>query len=75
MRHGTRPGYDKYGCRCAECTAAERAHRRKCMPGGQAKTEAGDPAVPHGTPGGYFNWGCRCDECRAAQYEARKVGA
>lgn len=29
MTHGTRSGYAKYGCRCTDCTAAQRARMRE----------------------------------------------
>lgn len=29
MTHGTVSGYAKYGCRCPECTAAQRARMRE----------------------------------------------
>jgi hypothetical protein len=29
MTHGTRSGYAKYGCRCPDCTAAQRARMRE----------------------------------------------
>jgi hypothetical protein len=59
-RHGTLGGYDHYGCRCGECSEAERAWRRAHRAG-----------EPHGTPGRY-QAGCRCEPCRRA--ESQYVG-
>ena len=54
--HGTRNGYDHYGCRCNRCVAAHLAAYEDYI----ART-----TVRHGTTQGYRHH-CRCRACRAA---------
>lgn len=55
MTHGTRSGYAKYGCRCPECTAAQRTRMREyrkrrmaAIPSGQGATSTGTTQVAPG---------------------------
>jgi hypothetical protein len=60
---GTGAAYSNYGCRCVECTEANRARaeRRRA----QRKRE-GPAKDAHGTLSTYANWSCRCVWCRRA---------
>lgn len=60
---GTGSAYSNYGCRCEECTEANRARaeRRRA----QRKRE-GPAKDAHGTLSTYANWSCRCVWCRRA---------
>lgn len=65
MTHG-RTGYDRHGCRCEVCTAANTEHVRRVRERRKARLLASpapesDPG--HGTIGGY-DAGCRCEACR-----------
>lgn len=66
--HGTRNGYNHYGCRCEACTNATKQHARDR----KAKVKPEDTPV-HGTRNGYTNYGCRCDECKKAGAAANKA--
>lgn len=64
MTHG-RSGYDKHGCRCALCRAANTAHVARVRAARLLRLRANP--VPehddgHGTQGGY-DAGCRCEAC------------
>jgi hypothetical protein len=64
VRHGgTGSAYSNYGCRCVECTEANRARaeRRRA----ERKSE-GAPGHAHGSRSTYSNWSCRCGRCRSA---------
>ena len=63
-RHGTRNGYDHYGCRCGLCTNAAVEAVRKSRSLKKDGLPPGDPR--HGTANGYENKGCRCDACKEA---------
>jgi hypothetical protein len=79
-RHGTRNGYQYYGCRCEDCRGANRDHGRaeylKHHPG--ARSYRTPPLVEtpddprHGTANGYVNHGCRCQPCRDANAAAMR---
>ena len=60
---GSGSAYANYGCRCAECTAANTAciTRRK-------KARRPEDANPksHGKVQTYSNWNCRCAPCTDA---------
>lgn len=63
--HGTRAGYEKHRCRCAECRTANAEHVRRVRANRKARLAASpspesDPG--HGTQGGY-DAGCRCEAC------------
>jgi hypothetical protein len=61
-RHGTTNGYSNFGCRCAQCTEANRLAQAAY----KARLRAeGRVLGAHGTDSCYDS-GCRCDECRAA---------
>lgn len=57
-QHGTRNGYDHYGCRCRPCVAAHNAARDEHL----ERT-----SYRHGTYSAYASRGCRCRLCRAAK--------
>lgn len=57
--HGLSATYNNAGCRCGECTEANRLRQQRFL----ARPFAD---VPHGTVSGYFNWGCRCGKCKPA---------
>ncbi len=67
---GTGSAYSNYGCRCEECTEANRtrAERRRA----QRKRE-GPAKDAHGTLSTYNNWSCRCVWCRRAAAVATAV--
>ena len=60
--HGLPSSYIKYGCRCADCTKANRDRVR-----GQRERRFAAPKNPddprHGKPTFYSNYGCRCEAC------------
>ena len=62
---GSGNGYNNYGCRCPECTAAntENQRRRREKRGGRGVVP---PGVQHGKYTTYVNYGCRCKACRLA---------
>ena len=62
--HGTRSGYAHHGCRCGDCTKAQRAYMARYTARLQRRLSETD--VPHGSWSTYNNWGCRCDACKAA---------
>ena len=68
VRHGgAGTAYANYGCRCEECTEANRRRigRRRAERMAQVR-ESGLPAsVEHGLSA-YTNWGCRCEICSEA---------
>ena len=59
--HGTRSKYNA-GCRCDECTTANRE-------AGRALRRRGGPPPSHGLSG-YVNYSCRCEICTRANTEA-----
>lgn len=61
--HGTRSGYNSRGCRCVECTEANRLHKRHLR---QQRASRPTPDHVHGTANGYSNYLCRCDRCTEA---------
>lgn len=70
VTHGTRSRYRK-GCRCEECTVANREYMRRF----RARAQLRPDDWAHGLASTYSNFGCRCDACREAglqeQREAR----
>lgn len=72
--HG-RTGYDKHGCRCSICRAANTLHCAKVRARRLARMRADEQHASHGTDNGY-NAGCRCEACRMARHVryAREVG-
>ena len=71
MNHGgDGTAYSNYGCRCDECTEANRvrtARRRN-----ERRAEAKDPDDPrHGMYSFYANHGCRCDKCGGQPMQKR----
>lgn len=67
IRHG-RTGYVHHGCRCPECTGAQRVYQRTLRARYRATALApNDPR--HGTNNGYQNHGCRCAPCAEAGCE------
>jgi hypothetical protein len=64
VSHGGKgSAYSNYGCRCDECTEANRvrAERRRAERKGE-----GPPRDAHGSRSTYSNWSCRCGKCRSA---------
>lgn len=61
---GSGNAYASYGCRCAECKAAntKRAARRR------SERDSMSGQFEHGRSG-YVNWSCRCDVCSLAHKE------
>lgn len=49
MTHGTATGYAYHGCRCAECTAAQRARMREYRKPRTHAVPTGEPATNRGT--------------------------
>lgn len=68
LPHGTVGGYDNYGCRCLECTAAKAAAMREYRAQRASFVVNGvHPTAPHGTDTGYDTYRCRCEPCRQAK--------
>lgn len=70
--HGGSGGGYIRGCRCEECTEANRLrckaqyeHRKKLL-------ARNHDVVEHGQDSTYTNWGCRCDPCTVAHSERMK---
>ena len=76
---GAGTSYTHYGCRCEDCTEANR--KRVARRSAERNLEPKDPNDPrHGTISFYNNHGCRCDRCKAensrvckSYYESRKA--
>lgn len=66
FRHG-RTGYDKHGCRCAICRAANTLHCAKVRARRLARMRDDEQHASHGTDNGY-NAGCRCEACRMTKH-------
>lgn len=66
VKHGgAGTSYVHYGCRCLECTEANRARHVR---GHESRHSREIPeTVKHGKAGTYVNWGCRCEPCTKAQ--------
>ena len=69
--HGTRTGYNNYGCRCDACKKAHREYMRKRYQVWRLlhPLPPKPPPKPHGTEARY-NKGCRCTLCRRAHADA-----
>lgn len=65
--HGTRHAYERRGCRCCQCCAANRAATREYRR--RPKTW---PAWAHGRAPTYAS-GCRCALCRGANAAAKRA--
>lgn len=73
MRHG-RTGYEKHGCRCAVCRAANTAHVAAVRARRLLRLSAAPDDAAHGTIQAY-DAGCRCPDCktiRAVRYHTRE---
>lgn len=72
MRHGTRHGWVKHGCRCDECRQArleeDRARRQRRI----RRAARGEISIPHGKAHAYADYGCRCDLCTEAMTVERR---
>jgi hypothetical protein len=64
--HGTVTGY-RYGCRCADCGAANTAEARAGRARRAAALGTSSPQLVHGKKSTYVNHRCRCQECVDAQ--------
>lgn len=65
--HGTRTGYNAYGCRCGDCRRANTDYvlRRK-------RELAGTEPPVHGTLTSYNHYSCRCGPCTRANTAASR---
>lgn len=61
---GTQAAYAR-GCRCVDCTRANRDAHRVAISKMKDKGLAPDDER-HGTATSYSQWGCRCDRCKSA---------
>lgn len=61
---GSGTGYSAYGCRCAECKAANTRRARERY----LKRKTSEITAAHGLKSTYDNWGCRCQECKEAHH-------
>ena len=68
VRHGTRAGYNRHGCRCEACRDWGREYHRRRR---EQLRQSGKP-IPHGTANGYSHHGCRCEACRDWNQEYRR---
>ena len=61
---GAGTAYANYGCRCDECTLANRfkVARRQA----ERRYEKVPSEEMHGKQSTYINWSCRCEPCSAA---------
>lgn len=64
---GTGSAYSNYGCRCIECTEANRARAERRR---TERKRQGPPKDAHGSSSTYSNWSCRCVWCRRAAAHA-----
>lgn len=69
--HGTHGGYCNYGCRCKDCTTAQREAVADAKARRRSERFIIDgrlihPTAPHGSENGYTNYGCRCLPCTEA---------
>lgn len=70
--HGTRGRYVNDGCRCSDCTDANRQYHRDINQRRKAARTLADghlvaaDDLPHGRPSTYSNWHCRCRPCSQA---------
>lgn len=70
VSHGTQNAYLNYGCRCEECSLANKEAGKRQAAERKARET---PERVHGTASGYTNYGCRCELCKGAIREyARK---
>lgn len=67
--HGRVSTYIQYGCRCDDCTAANREWVAECREDRARRLREDPTLAPHGNRSTYINWGCRCDECAEAHSE------
>jgi len=72
VKHGgAGTAYAHYGCRCEECTEANRKRvARRRAERTAAPKDDNDPR--HGSYSFYSNHGCRCDKCRSAASKTMK---
>lgn len=63
-RHGLVGSYVTYGCRCEECTEANRVRQKRLRKNRAGTLAPDDPR--HGRYTTYSNWSCRCAECSRA---------
>jgi hypothetical protein len=61
-KHGTPNAYVNYGCRCAECRAANAARQADAR-----RRRAATGSMRHGKVSTYDNYLCRCAKCYAAK--------
>lgn len=78
FEHGKVSSYTGRGCRCPECTTAQREAHREYRVNNPEKVRASNARykarlqetpfeeIPHGTIRGYNIYGCRCADCRKA---------
>lgn len=83
--HGSAGGYTNFGCRCEDCTKAQREADRLYRKNNPEKVRAYNAEyaarlkrtpfelIPHGTFGGYSTYACRCDDCRKANTERARL--
>ena len=85
IEHGTRTGWMKSGCKCAQCYASKRAwhDERNAKRRG---TTGNSKRLPYGRPASHgeilmYRRGCKCVDCKAAnaayvrELKARKTAA
>lgn len=68
---GSGAGYVR-GCRCEECTEANRVRCLRRREERLALILANPELATHGKYTTYVNWGCRCDPCREAHRKHMK---
>ena len=68
IEHGTFYGYNGRGCRCSECTEANRLQFIKSRAARKQRIASGDADFFHNASA-YSNWGCRCEICCSAWTE------
>jgi hypothetical protein len=64
--HGSFARYARFGCRCADCRAANARFHRALRSRRRARLQVAK-GVRHGVRSSYVNHGCRCEACSAAE--------
>ena len=70
--HGCTATYDS-GCRCPDCTEANRLKAVRTRQDRARRLRADPSLAEHGQQATYCNWGCRCLPCSTAQATYHKI--
>lgn len=67
VTHGQEATYTVYGCRCDDCTTANKLYAREKRKSRHQRLLADPTIAVHGKISTYTNYGCRCKKCSGAQ--------